>query len=43
MAKTNEEYKKLSLKEFTKAASRYEGSQAGIYEFSSLSESAGIF
>lgn len=32
MAKTNEEYKKLSLKEFTKAASRYEGSQAGIYE-----------
>lgn len=29
---TNEEYKKLSISEFTKAASRYEGSQAGIYE-----------
>ena len=32
MAKTNEEYKELSLKEFTKAAERYEGSKAGIYE-----------
>ena len=29
---TNEEYKKMSIREFTKAASRYEGSQAGIYE-----------
>lgn len=29
---TNEEYKKLSMKEFTKAAARYEGEQAGIYE-----------
>lgn len=29
---TNEEYKKLSIKEFTQAASRYEGKNAGIYE-----------
>ena len=28
----NEEYKKLSIKEFTKAAGRYESSYAGIYE-----------
>ena len=28
----NEEYKKLSIKEFTKAAGRYESSHAGIYE-----------
>ena len=28
----NEEYKKLSIKEFTKAARRYESSHAGIYE-----------
>ena len=26
----NEEYKKLSIKEFTKAAGRYESSHAGI-------------
>ena len=32
MAMTNEEYKKLSVREFTKAASRYEGDNAGIYE-----------
>ena len=29
---TNEEYKELSIQEFTKAAGRYEGKQAGIYE-----------
>lgn len=29
---TNEEYKKLSIKEFTKAASVYESDRAGIYE-----------
>lgn len=29
---TNEEYKKLSIKEFTKAAGIYEGGNAGIYE-----------
>lgn len=29
---TNEEYKKLSIKEFTKAASMYESDRAGIYE-----------
>ena len=28
----NEEYKKLSIKEFTKAAGRYESSHAGICE-----------
>ena len=28
----NEEYKKISIKEFTKAAGRYESSHAGIYE-----------
>ena len=28
---TNEEYKQLSLKEFTKVASRYESDNAGIY------------
>ena len=28
----NEEYKKLSINEFTKAAGRYESSHAGIYE-----------
>ena len=28
----NEEYKKLSIAEFTKAAGRYESSHAGIYE-----------
>ena len=28
----NEEYKKLSIKEFTKVAGRYESSHAGIYE-----------
>ncbi|MFQ6844401.1 MAG: class I SAM-dependent methyltransferase [Lachnospiraceae bacterium] len=28
----NEEYKKMSIKEFTKAAGRYESSHAGIYE-----------
>lgn len=29
---TNEEYKKLSIKEFTKAAKNYESDHAGIYE-----------
>lgn len=29
---TNEEYKQLSIKEFTKAAGRYEGNHAGVYE-----------
>lgn len=29
---TNEEYKKLSIKEFTQAAGRYESNHAGIYE-----------
>ena len=29
---TNEEYKKLSVNEFTKAAGRYESDHAGIYE-----------
>ena len=29
---TSEEYKKLSVDEFTKAAERYEGNHAGIYE-----------
>ena len=28
----NEEYKKLSIKEFTKAAGRYESNHAGIYK-----------
>ena len=28
----NEEYKKLSIKEFTKAAGRYESNHAGVYE-----------
>ena len=28
----NEEYKKLSIKEFTKAAERYESDYAGIYK-----------
>ena len=28
----NEEYKKLSIAEFTKAAGRYESNHAGIYE-----------
>ena len=28
----NEEYKKISIKEFTKAAERYESNHAGIYE-----------
>ena len=28
----NEEYKKLSINEFTKAAGRYESYHAGIYE-----------
>ena len=28
----NEEYKKLSINEFTKAAGRYESNHAGIYE-----------
>ena len=28
----NEEYKKLSIDEFTKAAGRYESNHAGIYE-----------
>ena len=29
---TNEEYKKFSINEFTKAAGRYERDHAGIYE-----------
>ena len=29
---TNEEYKKLSVKEFTQVAERYESDHAGIYE-----------
>lgn len=29
---TSEEYKQLSIKEFTKAAGIYEGKRAGIYE-----------
>ena len=29
---TNEEYKQLSIKEFTEVAGRYEGNHAGIYE-----------
>ncbi len=29
---TNEEYKKLSIQEFTKAAKMYEGDKAGIYK-----------
>lgn len=29
---TNEEYKKLSVKEFTKAAENYESDHAGLYE-----------
>lgn len=32
MNMTNEEYKQLSIKEFTKAAGRYEGNHAGVYE-----------
>ena len=28
----NEEYKKMSIKEFTKAAGRYESNHAGVYE-----------
>ena len=29
---TDEQYKKLSIDEFTKAAAKYEGNHAGIYE-----------
>lgn len=29
---TNEEYKKISIEEFTKAASKYEGDDAGVYK-----------
>ena len=29
---TNEEYKNMSVREFTKAAGRYESNHAGIYE-----------
>ena len=32
MNMTNEEYKQLSIKEFTEAAKRYEGDHAGLYE-----------
>ena len=32
MYMTNEEYKQLSIKEFTEAAKRYEGDHAGLYE-----------
>ena len=32
MARTNKEYKDLSIKEFTKAAEKYENNFAGIYE-----------
>ena len=32
MAKTAKQYKDLSIQEFTKAAARYEGDKAGIYE-----------
>ena len=32
MNMTNEEYKRLSIKEFTEAAKRYEGDHAGLYE-----------
>ena len=37
---TNEEYKKLSIKEFTKAAGIYEGDKAGIFEMCQSGESA---
>ncbi len=41
------EYKNMTVQEFTKAADRYEGDKAGIYamckQFSSLSESAEFF
>lgn len=32
MAKTSEEYKRLSISEFTKVADRYEGDHSGIYK-----------
>ena len=32
MAKTSKEYKDLSIKEFTKAAEKYESDHAGVYE-----------
>lgn len=32
MARTDDEYKQLSVKEFTKAAKVYESGHAGIYE-----------
>ena len=32
MAKTSREYKELSVKEFTKAAEKYESDHAGVYE-----------
>lgn len=32
MMKTDKEYKKLSIKEFNKAAEKYESGNAGIYE-----------
>ena len=32
MAKTSQEYKELSKKEFTKAAAKYESDHAGVYE-----------
>lgn len=30
--KTNDEYKQLSIKEFNKAATKYESNNSGIYE-----------
>ncbi|WP_279008830.1 hypothetical protein [Synergistes jonesii] len=32
MAKTSRQYKELSIKEFTKAASKYESDSAGVYK-----------
>ena len=32
MIKTDKEYKELSIKEFNKAAEKYESGNAGIYE-----------
>ena len=32
MMKTDKEYKELSIKEFNKAAEKYESGNAGIYE-----------
>ena len=40
--KTAEQYKKLTISEFTKAAEIYETDHAGIYEIRSFCDAAGL-